>query len=109
MPVRSSTTMPVAFLDSAARTARSQEGVTDSTAAFSLTSTFVRTRSCPYRSTRLANHRLWFSSRSIRFSMHPLPLPHGLVKNIELLFCHTQTHSHPRHHLPLPYGHGSVC
>src|SRR5437016_5030009 len=51
MPVRSSTVRPVAFLDSAARTAISQEGEPVWSAEFSCGSALVRRYSCPYRTT----------------------------------------------------------
>src|ERR1017187_9711937 len=51
MPVRSRTLISVAFLDSAARTAMSQEGSAVWVSWVSLRSTLVRTCSCPYRTT----------------------------------------------------------
>src|SRR4051794_37542044 len=51
MPVRLSTLMSVAFLDSAARTAISQVGVSTWISSLSLRSVLVRECSCPYRTT----------------------------------------------------------
>src|SRR5580700_2887646 len=65
MAVRSSTLISVAFLDSAARTAISQEGIAVSIFAVSLRSAFLRTRSCPYRTTgvsRKTGYTVWVSS-----------------------------------------------
>src|SRR5690349_16378521 len=58
MPVRSRTVISEAFLDSAARTATSHEGVSVSVRGFSLALVLVRTRSCPYRTTEAEKPRL---------------------------------------------------